>query len=573
MKLNIRRLSYIISFCILVSASITPSVFLSFQAIYIEESSESTTLTLEDNSFNSIKMSYVPYNNITILSDGYNGKWGWNWDDSKYPSIAVDGSGNIHAVWHDETNNPSKWGYDDEIMYAKWTAATGWFNASVISDGYDNIWGWNDAESMYPSIAVDGNDNIHVVWYDGTDGKWGTDFEIMYANYSVSSDHWSNATVISDGYNDVWGWNNDDSWYPSIAVDGNDNIHVVWQDETNNTAKWGIDDEIMYANYTVGVGWSNATVISDGYGGIWGWNNDPSLYPSITADNSGNVHIVWQDETNNPAKWGSDLEIMYANYSVSSGKWSNATVISDGYNNKWGWNLGSSWRPSIVVDDSDNAHIVWYDSTANMAKWGADYEIMYANYSISSGKWSNATVISDGYNNIWGWNNNQSRNPSIAADCFGNIHVAWYDYTDNLAKWGSDHEIMYAYKIAATGKWSNATVISDGYNNVWGWNDQASWDPSIAADSSGNVHIVWHDETNNPSKWDDDMEIMYVKIQFFSSQILLGGDNDDDNDDDNEKRNIVYGYDIVLLIAAILSVSVIFLKKNLKNIKNNFVND
>jgi len=110
-----------------------------------------------------------------------------------------------------------------------------------------------------------------VVWYDGTAGPWGTDYEIMYVNYS-SSAGWSNATVISDGFEGTY-WNDGSSYYPSIAVDNSGNVHVVWEDDT--AGPWGTDYEIMYVNYSSSAGWSNATVISDGFGGVY-WNDGNS---------------------------------------------------------------------------------------------------------------------------------------------------------------------------------------------------------------------------------------------------------------------------------------------------------
>ncbi|MFX1236532.1 MAG: hypothetical protein ACFE8P_02295, partial [Promethearchaeota archaeon] len=141
---------------------------------------------------------------------------------------------------------------------------------------------------------------------DYTNGTWGSDPEIMYVNHTAESG-WSNATVVSDGYDGEWGWNDGISWFPAITADNSGNIHVVWTDWTEG--KWGSDFEIMYVNYTAESGWSNATVVSDGYNGEWGWNDGASGYPAIAADNSGNIHVVWMDNTD--GIWGSDSEIMY----------------------------------------------------------------------------------------------------------------------------------------------------------------------------------------------------------------------------------------------------------------------
>ncbi len=415
--------------------------------------------------------SYSPWSNATIISDDF---IGWNNDSSQFADIATDIYGNVHVVWEDQTIG--EWGTDHEIMYANYTGSS-WSNSTVISDDFT---GWNTGDSHRPSIATDSNGDVHVVWNDNTNGPWYDsvgDWEIMYVNYTSSG--WSNATVISD---DFTGWNDQGSYWPDIAVDKNDNLHVVWEDWTDG--EWGTDREIMYVNYTSS-GWSNATVISDDF---TGWNNDTSNYANIAIDIYGNLHVVWEDFT--VGEWGSDHEVMYVNY-TSSG-WSNATVISDDFT---GWNTGDSHRPSVATDNNGDVHVVWNDGTDGT--WGTDWEIMYSNN--SAGGWSKATVISDDSTN---WNYDGSYQPEIAIDKNGDYHVVWNDWTPG--EWGTDHEIMYV-KHVGTG-WTNATVISD---DGTGWNNGDSSIAQIATDNNSYIHVVWHDDTDG--EWGTDYEIMYSR--------------------------------------------------------------
>ena len=369
------------------------------------------------------------WSNATVISDGYSGIY-WNNGYSSSPQIAVDSLGNVHAVWYDNTGGI--WGIDYEIMYVKYTEATGWSNVSIISDGFGGVY-WNDGNSYSPQIAVDSNDNIHVVWHDGTEGVWGGvgfDDEIMYVKYTEATG-WSNATVISDGYAGVY-WNNDWSYVPDIAIDSLGNIHVVWEDQTDGG--WGTDYEIMYVRYIEASGWSNITVISDGFGDIY-WNDGDSRDPSIAVDNQDNIHVVWYDDTD--GVWrahGLDTEIMYSTFGASG--WSFPKVISDGYAGVY-WNNDWSWYPSIAVDSLGNVHVVWEDQTDG--GWGIDTEIMYTSYSEHTG-WILPKVISDGYSGVY-WKDGYSLNPAMA---YGNeaMHIVWYDTTDGV--WGTDYEIMYS---------------------------------------------------------------------------------------------------------------------------------
>ncbi len=482
---------------------------------------------LNDKNLN-LRVSGMDYSNATVISDGIQDII-WNDGVSRYPDIALDHLGNVHVVWADDTDGI--WGTDYEIMYASYTASSGWSFATVISDGYDDIY-WNNDWSVNPVIAIDSSNNIHVVWADETNGIWGTDTEIMHVSYS-SSTGWSNVTVISDGYNNNY-WNSDDSLQPAITIDNNDNIHVVWCDNTNGI--WGSDWEIMYASYSASTGWSNATVISDGYNDIY-WNDDSSTHPSIASDNTGDIHVVWQD--NSIGVWGIDAEIMYARYSTSLG-WSNATVISDGHNNIY-WNDGHSVDPDIAIDSSNNVHVVWSDNTDGA--WGSDEEIMYTSYILD---WAIPIVISDGYDDIF-WNNGESISPSITINPNNIIYVAWED--DTLGAWGGgdsiDEEIMCVNYTVGDG-WSDVTIISDGAGGIY-WNDHISREVSIVA-GTNIVHAVWQDNTNGI--WGIDEEIMYTTI---SIPIVPGG------------KGIPFG-NVYLLITLVSTVALVILVKK----KNKF---
>ena len=105
----------------------------------------------------------------------------------------------------------------------------------------------------------------------GSDGWWGSDYEIMYASYTQSSG-WSTVTTISDNAS-LWntGW----SYDPVVLVDNNGTIHVMWEDYTNGW--WGSDAEIMYTSYIAGIGWSNVIPISEN---LSLWNTGASVDPS-----------------------------------------------------------------------------------------------------------------------------------------------------------------------------------------------------------------------------------------------------------------------------------------------------
>jgi hypothetical protein len=81
---------------------------------------------------------------------------------SYYPTIAVDGSGNIHVAWYDYTNYGGS-GPDIDIFYKRWNVITeSWTTTEVVSTV-------STSSSYSPALAVDTKGNVHIVWSDSTD--------------------------------------------------------------------------------------------------------------------------------------------------------------------------------------------------------------------------------------------------------------------------------------------------------------------------------------------------------------------------------------------------------------------
>jgi hypothetical protein len=436
------------------------------------------------------------YSNATLISDGYNGVY-WNNGSSGYPSIATDNQGGVHVVWRDDTNGT--WGTDSEIMYSKYTKTTGWTYPLVISDGFDGSY-WNDGESYYPTIATDDNGNIHVAWADYTDGPWGTDNEIMYVKFTPKVG-WSNVSIVSDGFGGSY-WNDGTSSEPSIGVNSEGTVHIVWWDTTDGI--WGDDSEIMHAKNTPGAGWSNITLVSDN--GIF-WNDDTSTDPSIAVESQGTVHVAWEDYTEGPWGGGSrDREIMYAKLTPGSG-WTNVTVITGGAASS---SDESSTKSTIATDDQGRVYLAWSEFGGDL--FGYDAEILFSKFTPGSG-WSNASVISDGFGGNY-WNDGQSDRPSIDVDDQGNAYLIWDDGSDGPWRFtGGDYEIMYSVYTESTGEWTYPIVISDGFDGSY-WNHGNSWLADVAVDNQDGVHVVWWDYSAGPWETDSgDQEIMYVFVE------------------------------------------------------------
>lgn len=202
--------------------------------------------------------------------------------------------------------------------------------------------------------------------------------------------------------------------------------------------------------------------------------SDPSArsagYQNIDTDHFGNVHVVYQDNTEILGS-GTDDDIFYRRWNAVSESWSSVELVSIGCD------LGSG-DPDICVDTSGNVHIIWVDYSD---VYGADggKNIFYRTWNAESQSWGSIEAIT-------GETNDEAWSIAITSDVSNNIHVVW---SEQDSGYGSDWDIFHKRWEVSSSSWVNAEIVSSGSSD-------ASWTPAIATNSSGDVHIVWQ-ETNN----------------------------------------------------------------------------
>ena len=76
---------------------------------------------------------------------------------------------------------------------------------------------WTAGNSGHPAVSTDSNNYIHVVWQDSTVGK----DEIYHKRSSNGGSSWTTKRLT---------WNPGWSYWPEIAADSLNRIHVVWMD-------------------------------------------------------------------------------------------------------------------------------------------------------------------------------------------------------------------------------------------------------------------------------------------------------------------------------------------------------
>jgi BNR repeat-like domain len=187
------------------------------------------------------------------------------------PAIGADSADNLHMFWEDNTPG------NLEIYYRK-----------SMDNG--NTWTakkrltWKSYASQRPDISAYSQGNLHLVWLYGIAG------DFLETHYKKSTDWgatWSTSKKLS------WGLNL--ATMPAISVDSQGNPHVVFEVSIASS------NEIYYDTSTDGGNtWATSKRIT--------FNSGLSLYPDISVDSLGNLHVVWQDYT--PGNW----EIYYKRF-------------------------------------------------------------------------------------------------------------------------------------------------------------------------------------------------------------------------------------------------------------------
>ncbi len=395
----------------------------------------------------------------------------WFWQDtevisvdatlnSRYPEIAIDSKNNIHLVWEEWTG-----GYD--IHYSMWNYQTKTWSAA------ENIAPLSGVAER-PAIAIDDNDNIHVVWNDDYNyyGTAGTDQDIIYSMKAADSNTWSDVEIVSTegiGF----------SVYPTMDIDGSGNLHVVWYD-TSDILSSGIDYDVFYKKWDSSSStWGALELVSTE-------SDDLSSIPEVCVTDDGYAFVAWNDETDYDS-CGVDRDIFFKRRSPS-GTWSSTEVIS--------W-LATDLSEQVNIDCEDNGriHIVWNDFT-DMKDSGPDYDVFYCLYDPNLASWLDPEVVSQ-------VSTMSSSYPSINVDVKGDIHIVWHDITPYGGS-GSDYDVLYISKDTTTNIWSSTSVVSSESNG-------GSRYPEIFTDSLGYIHVVWRDDMDYQSAGTD-TDIFYKKF-------------------------------------------------------------
>ena len=303
-------------------------------------------------------------------------------------------------------------------------------------------------------VAV-GDDDFFKITSDGHDVVGERSFdEIMMSSIA------SPTSVDNDDFSEIVSHDNNESkWFPSIAVDNDGNLHVVWSEIF-------LDGDIksnIYYRMKSGDSWMPIEEISTGIE-LWLVN------PSMALDSSGNVHVAWGSNKNESGS-GTDINVFYK--VRTNGEWTSKELVSTESN-------ADSNRPSLTVDRHDNVHISWTDASDIP---GTENTVsMFYKVRTASG-WTPTKVIQSDAGS-------ECEISRVVVDNNGVVHITWIELVVE------DSVQQIKHRAWQGNAWGDVQTVH-----------QSPIDISVftglrkGLESDGRLHLIWseHDYVDNPT--------------------------------------------------------------------------
>jgi hypothetical protein len=245
------------------------------------------------------------------------------------PAIAVDVLGNIHYFYTEAES-----GGNVPLKLAISSDGGNSFNSPVLMS----------TDGRFPSAATANHDSV-VLAYEGKTPS-ASDASEIWVRYQRSGSLYYPEIRVSDG-----NLNDGISTRPSVDVGENGSVHVAWMDSREGDVD--TDFDIFYSYSATELSFSRNVRVNDNPESPG--NQVIQDYPSIGADMSGRVFIVWRDYRSAPGLGG---DVFLANTTELGGDFKRNMLIN--YDSS-GDDLVAQGPPSILVTTGAAMLIMWGD--------------------------------------------------------------------------------------------------------------------------------------------------------------------------------------------------------------------
>jgi hypothetical protein len=296
----------------------------------------------------------------------------------------------------------------------------------------------------YPSVAAQAAGDFVVIWQyaplepDGLRGQ-------RFASSGVPLG--SSFVVGATSY----------SYDPDTAFDSAGNFVVVWAANVFD----GSADNVFARRFA-----SSGAPLGPGFR-VNTYTTGVQRQPSVAVDPSGNFVVVWGSYPQDGSGFGVSGQ-RFASSGVPLGsEFSVSTYITGGQPN-----------PSVAVDPSGNIVVVWGGPDGPVPAFFGVFGRRYANSGVPLGavfRVNTATTLDQEY-------------PDVAVDASGNFVVVWRSFLQDQSAFGT-----YGQRYESSGVPLGAEFRVNTYTT------DNQWNPSVAADASGDFVVVWESDLQDGS--------------------------------------------------------------------------
>ena len=373
-------------------------------------------------------------------------------------AMAIDSEGNVHLVYYEGAMNlfqgsGSIYGADADQVYYTVRKKNIWETPIRISDGKL----LNEfAASRQPSIAIDSNDTVHIVWHDYRNNGL-ANVEIYYDFKPIGENFIDGDCSVTYTSSGVGG---DNGYSPVIAISPQTNrINIVWWDfyyDGYIAEAFGLSTD-NNANLNHTSSYSLDSYLLTEVGGY------ASMYPSIAVGSDSSIHLVWSDVGNYSFNSGG-----IAYYRKMTGLTQLSSAKSDSYTDILISNTsaGSTNPPRVAVDSTGKAYIVWSDKRESTNR--EIYLTTIESDGITKGDEIRLT------NSL-----SHSDNPDIKIDSNDVPRIVWQDSKSGVS------QIYYAEYDKINKELKNEIQVSNS--------SSGAIFPHITLDKQNIIHICWQD--------------------------------------------------------------------------------
>ena len=265
----------------------------------------------------------------------------YKWEDSvmlstknkiaSNPKIVVSGNSPV-VIWEEAGS----------IKLSKRNTETGTWSETDLSDSKIKA-----NTSINPSLDIDSSGNIITVWQNG-------DVHQVVANYIPAGGETSEiqTVVISNA--------SGNAYLPLVKFDSEGNALCLWRWSDGKNYRVQVSRRIKGAESS----WSDPVSMNDEGTDAFHDIIERPGYP-FGFDSSGNIQLVWTLDQDG------ELKIQTSDYSVSTGKWSQAKTLSHAEKGEDGKGDGENHHnhhsnatlPTIAVEENGNATVAWQQTS------------------------------------------------------------------------------------------------------------------------------------------------------------------------------------------------------------------